>query len=283
LAFKCQGGALRRFTRISRAAALFAAAFGFHAVPANAQLAVEPLFVEVAPGQSAAIRARNTSDKPMTLELEIDARHVSRDGVQTRTSADDEFVALPPQAVVPAQGTQVFRVQALPTGEAQSKSYFITVHQLPVKMDELEGGGAQLQMVFAFDVAVHVVPSGAEAKPELLGAALSTTMVEEKKDANASANSAKSATPQVQVPAVQITLRNTGTKYLYLQNFEYVATGMDASGAKVDLARWQENEIVNAAGVTLVEPGAERVFKLPLRNAPALKSVQVEIRNRPKL
>jgi fimbrial chaperone protein len=274
---------LRRFTRIFGAAAATAAAFVFHASPASAQLAFEPLFVEVAPGQSAAIRARNTSDKPMTLELEIEARHVNRDGVQTRTAADDDFIAIPPQAVVPAQGTQVFRLQALPTGANESTSYFVTVHQLPVKMDELEGGGAQLQMVFAFDVAVHVVPNGVEAKPELVGTKLSTMMIDEKKANPNAPNGGKAETPKIQVPAVEITLRDAGTKYLYLQNLEYVATGIDASGAKIDLPRWQENEVVNAAGVTLVEPGAERVFKLPLRNAPALKSVQVEIRERPRL
>jgi fimbrial chaperone protein len=244
-------------------------------------LAVEPLFVEVAPGQSAAIRARNTSDKPMTLELEIEARHVSRDGVQTRTPADDDFIAIPPQAVVPAQGTQVFRLQAIPTGEAQTKSYFVTVHQLPVKMENIPGGGAQLQMVFAFDVAVHVVPNGVEAKPELVGARLSTMMVDERKDTNGGAANAEAL--KIQVPAVEITLRNAGAKYLYLQNFEYIATGIDGSGAEIELPRWQEKDVVDSAGVTLVEPGAERVFKLPLRNAPALKSVQVEIRARPKL
>jgi hypothetical protein len=77
----------------------------------------------------------------MTLELEIEARHVSRDGVQTRTPADDDFIAIPPQAIVPAQGTQVFRLQAIPTGDVESKSYFVTVHQLPVKMGELERRG----------------------------------------------------------------------------------------------------------------------------------------------
>jgi hypothetical protein len=111
-------------------------------------------------------------------------------------------------------------------------------------------------------------------------------MIDDKKTGEASAdaaNSGEAATPQIQVPAVQITLRNAGSKYLYLQNFDYVATGVSASGAKVDLPRWDQNQIVNAAGVTLVEPGAERVFKLPLWNVPALKSVHVEIRDRLKL
>jgi hypothetical protein len=93
---------------------------------------------------------------------------------------------------------------------------------------------------------------------------------------------AKPAAP-VEVPAVQITLRNAGTKYLYLQNLDFEATGTDQSGAKVKLPAWDQTAIIDAAGVTLVEPGAERTFKLPLRNGPDLKSVSVEIRRRPQL
>jgi fimbrial chaperone protein len=239
--------------------------------------------VEVAPGQSAAVRARNTSDKPMTLELEVESRHVNRDGTQSRSAAEDDFVLIPPQAVVPVRGSQVFRLQALPTGAVESKSYFVTVHQLPVKMDEIGGGGAQIQMVFAFDVAVHVVPKGAEAKPELVAATVSTTTISDKSKPATGSPAAAQVVASRQVPAVEITLRNAGTKYLYLQDLEYMATGVSQSGTKVDLPRWDQNAVIDAAGVTLVEPGAERVFKLPLEGVPALKSVQVEIRQRPKL
>lgn len=265
--------------------AVLASAMLIHPSAASAQLAVDPLFVEVAPGQSAAIRARNTSDKPMTLELNVEARHVSREGAQSRTGGEDDFVLIPPQAIVPAQGSQVFRLQALPTGQTESKSYFVTVHQLPVEMGEIEGGGAQIQMVFAFDVAVHVVPKGAEAKPEMVSAGLSTMMIADKaKSAPPAPNAAADPkAPTRQVPAVEIALRNAGTKYLYLQDLDYVATGIDQAGAKVDLPRWDQPAVIDAAGVTLVEPGAERVFKLPLEGVPALKSVQVEIRQRPKL
>jgi fimbrial chaperone protein len=274
---------LRQFTKIFSPLAVMAAALFLSPSAANAQLAVDPLFVEVAPGQSAAVRARNTSDKPMTLELEVQARNVDRNGVQTRIPAEDDFVLIPPQAVVPAQGSQVFRLQALPSGATESKSYFVTVHQLPVKLDEIEGGGAQIQMVFAFDVAVHVVPKGVEAKPELVGASVSTMMIAEKSKSAPDPSAKSRPLPSREVPAVQITLRNTGTKYLYLQDLDYVATGVDQSGAKVDLPRWDQTAVIDAAGVTLVEPGAERVFKLPLEGVPALKSVQVEIRQRPKL
>jgi fimbrial chaperone protein len=272
------------FSKLSAFSAAMAAGLLMSAAPGAAQLAVEPLFLEVAPGQSVAIRARNTSEKPMTLEIEIARRHVDKNGVQTRTAADDDFIAIPPQAVVPPLGSQVFRLQALPYQGAESRSYFVTVHQLPVKLGEIEGGGAQLQMVFAFDVAVHTIPPGVEAKPEIVSAAPSTTTV-----APPNAEKAPGATNQadakdrIEVPAVEVTLRNAGTKYLYLQNLEFIATGVDASGAKVDLPRWDQNEIIDAAGVTLVEPGAERTFKLPLRNGPALKSVSVEVRQRPQL
>jgi len=264
-----------------------------------AQLAVQPLFLDVAPGQSAAIRARNTSDKPMTLELLAARRHVDRSGNQTRTDADNDFILIPPQAVVPPQGSQVFRLQPLPNADKDSRSYFVTVKQLPVKLDDIPGGGAQLQIVFAFDVAVHVVPDGSEAHPELVSASPSTMMVDaeqpDKAPADAPASDAKSpaidaapapaakpAPKQVEVPAVDIVLKNSGTKYLYLQNLDFVAKGVDTSGKNVNIPEWDSKAIVNAAGVTLVEPGAEREFKLPLRNVPALRSVQIEIHQRPQ-
>jgi fimbrial chaperone protein len=272
------------FSRLPVFFAALAAGLLVHAAPGAAQLAVEPLFLEVAPGQSVAIRARNTSEKPMTLELEIARRHVDKDGVQTRTAADDDFIAIPPQAVVPPLGSQVFRLQSLPTGGPESRSYFVTVHQLPVKLGEIEGGGAQLQMVFAFDVAVHTVPPGAEAKPQIVSAALSqTTVAPPKAETEGGAPDQSETKDRIAVPAVEVTLRNAGTKYVYLQNLEFIATGVDAAGSKVDLPRWDQNEIIDAAGVTLVEPGAERIFKLPLRHAPALKSVSVEVRQRPQL
>ena len=218
----------------------------------------------------------------MTLEVEVEQRHVNRLGVQTRTPAEDAFVVLPPQAVVPAHGTQVFRLQSLPAGNNQSQSYFATVHQLPVKMDEIEGGGAQVQMVFAFDVAIHVVPKGVEAKPEIVAAVPSTMIVSDQtKPDSATPKAAQPA--QHQVPAVEVTLRNSGNKYLYLQDYEFVATGTDQSGARVDLPHWDQDAVVSAAGVTLVEPGAERVFKLPITGTAALKSVQVDVRERPRL
>jgi fimbrial chaperone protein len=270
------------FSRLPLGTAALAAALFVHSAPGVAQLAVEPLFLEVAPGQSAAIRARNTSDKPMTLELDIAQRHVDKAGVQTRTPADDAFILIPPQAVVPPLGSQVFRLQSLPTGGAESKSYFVTVRQLPVKLDE-SGGAAQLQMVFAFDVAVHIIPPGAQAKPEVVSATLSRTTVAPANGTAPSSNDQSKTPERVEVPAVEVTLRNAGTKYLYLQDLDFVATGTDSSGAKIDLPGWDQDAVIDAAGVTLVEPGAERTFKLPLREAPALRSVSVEVRQRPKL
>jgi hypothetical protein len=132
-------------------------------------------------------------------------------------------------------------------------------------------------------VAVHVVPKGAEAKPELVAATVSTTTISDKSKPATGSPAAAQVVASRQVPAVEITLRNAGTKYLYLQDLEYMATGVSQSGTKVDLPRWDQNAVIDAAGVTLVEPGAERVFKLPLEGVPALKSVQVEIRQRPKL
>lgn len=248
-----------------------------------AALAVEPLFIELAPGASAAVRVRNTSDAPTTVELSIEERAVDEQGTQTRTDAEDSFVLFPPQGVIAPQQVQVFRIQPLKIDPTKSHSYFLTVRQLPVKLDPIEGGGTQLQVVFAFDVAVHTVPRGARNDPVLVSAGLDTTQVEKVAAPDAPpppVGGPRPAPVMETVPAMAVTLRNDGNKYLYLQDLDYDATGIDQAGNKIDLPDWNENAIVDAAQVALVPPGATRSFKLPLRGAPALKGIELRLRPR---
>src|SRR5690606_11070198 len=131
--------------------------------PANAEsLAVEPLFIETQPGQSAAIRVRNSSSVRQTVEVSIAERVADEAGEVARVPADDDFILFPPQSVIEPNSVQVFRAQSINPTLDRSKSYYITVRQLPVDltMDPV-AGGAQLQVVFAFDVAMHTVPRGA--------------------------------------------------------------------------------------------------------------------------
>jgi fimbrial chaperone protein len=253
-------------------------------MPAMAgSLSVEPLFIELVPGASGAVRVRNTSDEPMTVELSVTERSVDAVGKQTRADADDAFILFPPQGIIAPQQVQVFRIQPLTPDPAKSRSYFLTVKQLPVKLDPIEGGGTRLQVVFAFDVAVHAVPRGAKSNMQFISSALDTMQVEKAPPADAPplAPDAKRPKPEMEtIPAIAVTLRNDGSKYLYLQDYEYMAAGVDEAGAKVEIPAWDPNAIIDAAKVSLVQPGAERTFKLPLRDLPKLKSVELRVRQR---
>jgi fimbrial chaperone protein len=268
-------------------AAILMAAFAISvAAPVAAgSLSVEPLFVEIKPGSSGAVRVRNSSDKPISVELTVTEREVSESGVQTRKDAEDAFVLFPPQGVIQPNGVQVFRIQPIAPDPAKSRSYFVSVRQIPVDLGLIEGGGAQIQVVFAFDVAAHTVPNGSKSDPQFVSAALATTEVEKQPATdNAPAPAAPAGTkpkPEMEtVPAVAITLRNDGNKYFYLHELDYQAVGTDEAGNKVEIPAWDENAIIDAARVSLVPPGAVRTFKVPLRNLPSLKAIDVRIRKR---
>lgn len=246
-------------------------------------ISVEPLFIEISPGQSAAIRVRNNSDRAQTVELNMSERAVSEGGEASRTDAEDEFVVLPPQAVIQPNSVQVFRIQPLAPDPRQSHSFYATARQVPVALTPQPGGGAFLQVVFAFDVAIHVVPRGAQGMPELVSAALTTTTVSivDANDPNRSPDpSVRAREPRREVPGAEIVLRNTGNKYLYLHQLGFEIIGVTAAGERINLPPLDENGILEAVQVTLVPPGATRRIVLPLRDAPPLARVEVQFRPR---
>lgn len=247
--------------------AVLAAIVGISAnQPASGQsIGVEPLFLEVAPNESSALRVRNSSDKPVTIEVLVEERAIDENGVQTRTDAEDDFILFPPQAVVPASSLQVFRLQPITPDLKQSKSYFVTVKQVPVKLPEIEGGGARLQLVFAFDAAVHVVPRGAKPEAVLVGAAPDRMTIQVATGTHRTADDG-SQVPEfrdVEVPAIAVTMRNDGNKYFYLQDLQLDGDVTGPAG-KTALPKWTQEEVIKAVKLTLVPPGATRKFKLPL-------------------
>ena len=245
-------------------------------------IGVEPLFLEVRPGQSAAIRARNSSDQVSTVELIVNERMVDENGVQTRVEADNDFILFPPQAALEPSSVQVFRLQSIIPNLTESKSYFVTVKQVPVQLEPTEGGGARLQVVFAFDSAVHVVPNGAKADPQILSVAMDTTIVEVETGEFTTTEDGgqRPVIKQEEVPAVAITLRNDGNKYFYLQNQDFEVTGSTADGSKVDFPSWTTQEVLNAVGVVLVKPGDTRNIKLPLPRGTTAQNLTASVKER---
>jgi fimbrial chaperone protein len=233
---------------------------------ASAQsIGVEPLFLEVAPNESSALRVRNSSPGPVTVEIEVEERMVDENGVQTRKPADDDFLLFPPQAVVQPSSLQVFRMQPIAADPTRSKSYFVTVRQVPVKLPN-EESGVRLRVVFAFDSAVHVVPRNTRSEAVLVSAAPSRMEIEvPTEEFKTESNGAQTRiVKKVEVPAVEFVVRNDGSRYYYLQNLQFDGTFTDATKGQIKLPDWSQNDILKAIRVSLVTPGATRKFKLPL-------------------
>jgi fimbrial chaperone protein len=271
----------RSFWHAAAAVALLAAIAGAPS-RANAQssVGVEPLLLEVQPGASAAMRMRNNGQSPSTVEVRVFERMIDENGLQTRREADDDFIIFPPQAVVPAQSLQVFRVQPINPAEAKSRSYFVSIRQVPVVLPNTgTEGAAQVQLLFAFDSAVHIVPKGATAKPVLVSTSPGkvTLQIATGERRKLEGGGDEPVIAPKEFPAVTMTVRNDGNKFFYLQNMQFKGSWTDTAGVKHDLPAYSVDQIINAAGVTLVPPGSTRRFSLPLPEGAQMASAQIEM------
>lgn len=238
------------FGVIVAVAALFAASAAF-------AFSVQPLLVELEPGRSGAIRVENNRSEPLTVEVTMWRRSVDERGVQTRIPADDDFVVLPPQLVIPPGRVQVVRLQWVGSDTSgNSVSYYANLREVPVALAPNQG--AQLQVAFAFDVAVQVGPRNERADLHLTAAAVSRN--------------------SEGAPVAQLTIENRGRRYAYLQDANYELEVLDASGAVIGRPSFNEDQITEALGVTLLEPGKRRIAELPLTDLPNAASVRGRVR-----
>jgi fimbrial chaperone protein len=242
-------------------------------------LGVEPLLLEISPSQSAAIRVRNSADKDMPVEVFVYRRDVNEDGIQVRIPADDDFIIFPPQSAIKAGGRQVFRIRPVTAQPRQSSSYYVSFNQVPEEIENFEGSGATVQVVFSFDAAVHVVPRKAEGNAEIKTADLSTIDIK-RETGEITPQPDGSQVPVVEtvtVPSVEIDFLNSGNKFLYLHQQRFKAILTDENGKTRDHI-WTADEISKAAKVTLVEPAEARKLHLPLPDDVKAKTVEVTVR-----
>lgn len=128
---------------------------------------VAPMIYDLKPsgtGAATMLRIRNDGDKPLTIELEAQTRQFDENGVEKRENADDAFVIFPLQAVIPPGKVQAVRVQYIgPSDIPASRTYLVTVKQVPVTLPTEQQSG--IQMVFNFATMANIVPDG--AKPDV--------------------------------------------------------------------------------------------------------------------
>ncbi|BDM65245.1 hypothetical protein NFHSH190041_26970 [Shewanella sp. NFH-SH190041] len=109
-------------------------------------------------------RLENTGRSDVTVEVSAFRRFLDVKGKEHLQPADDDFLILPPQAVVAPGQFQVFRVKYMGQEDtSKSISYRVDFRQLPV-VSELEDTG--VKMLFNFSTLVFINPHDGKVEPK---------------------------------------------------------------------------------------------------------------------
>lgn len=236
-----------RIKSFVRAFALYAAApfaMAIAATPAVA-MTVQPVIIDLsAAGRqvSQVVTVQNTFQTPLPVELRAQSADFDENGLKGTNKDTDDLLIFPPQALIQPGRTQSFRVQYVGDPElAQSKHYYVTVAQLPVKLPE---GQSAVQILYNFQVIVSVGVPG--AKPAV-------TVV-----------SAETSTEGDGQPRLVLHLENTSNTYGYLSRGSLRITQKDAGGKEIYRKVLTAAEIQQQIGFGLVGAGQKRRILTPL-------------------
>lgn len=177
---------------------------------------------------------KNPRQVDLPVVFEIFERKINEDGSEETTEADGDFVIFPPQAVVPAGKTQAVRVQWVGEALSQSRSFTLYAAELPLNLsgDTVSG----VQTILRMGASIHVTNRGFISKPEL-------TRYRPEHD------------------GVVVSISNFGNEFIYIDMLR-LKFGREEIG---------DFDLANAAGRTLITPGATRTFKVDgVQGAPKL-------------
>lgn len=221
--------------RVTRALAALPAALFFHAA-AFAGIGVSPVMLELAPGQKAvSVTVRNTGDAPVTVQAEV--QRWTRAGAGDLYAADPAALVTPPLFKLPPGAEQVVRL-GFPAGlppqalERADRLWFreVTPPTIPAAAD----APGQVQWRLNIGVPVFVQPTAV------------------KRDVHFTA---RAAVAPGMPPAVDVTVRNTGTVRARLSRVSLRGAG----GARLG----------ELAGLNYVFPGEARTLRVPVGALPA--------------
>ncbi|TGX46553.1 molecular chaperone [Sphingomonas naasensis] len=209
-------------------------------------MTVQPVVIDLTTsgrGMSQVITVENTFDKPLPVELRIEALDLTADGVKPTGRDTGELAVFPPQALIQPGQRQNFRVQYVgDPALARSKHFFITVAQLPVQTTDTQ---SNIQLLYNFQVLVSVSPDG--AKP-----ALTIASAEIGKDAEGG-------------PAPVITVSNASAAHGYLSRGRVKVTQFAPDGRQVFSKQFTGPELQQTIGYGLIGGGQTRRMTLPVR------------------
>jgi len=234
---------MRLWRKIAVATALATAAI----VPISPAMTmtVQPVVIDLASygsGMSRVVTVENTFATKLPVELRVEElKFENGQLVNTKTDPGDLLV-FPPQALIEPGQTQSFRIQYVGDPElAQSKHYYVTVAQLPVKLAE---GQSAIQILYNFQVLVSVAPSQVRPALEVVSAKVETN---------------SEGKP---VPAVTVT--NTSNSHGYLSRGRLKITQSDVDGKQVFSRSISGPEMLQIVGFGLVGANTTRTIQIPV-------------------
>jgi fimbrial chaperone protein len=219
-------------------------------------MAVEPMVLDMStlgPSSRETIRVANNGAQPLPVEITVSRLELGLNGEQETAPAGDEFLIYPAQAMIPAGGSQVFRVQWVGDPQiSKSQVYWFGVSQLPVKLPKGESG---IQIVMSFGVTVNVAPPNGKSDILVMNAA----PIKDKTGKR----------------LASLTVKNPGNKHAYLKQSSIHLSGGSWSA---DVA---PEEIAQKVGLGIVQPGKERRFILPVEVPAAVSAIHATVKLKP--
>lgn len=182
------------------------------------------------------IVVRNTHRTAMPVEISVEKFVLNENGRRRAVKSGDDFLVFPMQAIIPAGGTQVFRLQWV--GEPlldQSQSYLVNVSQIPVRMPKGRNG---VQVAVSFGALVNVAPPRGQPKLDLVA----TSVV----------------TDQSGRRFPMVTVQNPTAVHAL---FTHSTLQLGGPGWSRTL---KSGELQQKLGIGLVQPGKRRKFVLPI-------------------
>ncbi|MEQ1697539.1 MAG: fimbria/pilus periplasmic chaperone [Hyphomicrobiaceae bacterium] len=220
-------------------------------------LTVSPVQVEMtsAGGKArATVTVVNNSTAPMPIEAVVQRMMLDESGKAQTSNAGDEFLVMPPQAMIAPGATQNFRIQWL--GEPMlgaSQSFYIFFNQVPVKQP---AGKTAVQVVMSMGVMVNVAPPQGQAGLKVVTTGVAT-------DAKGKRH-----------PTITV------------QNPTNVHALLPDATIKLSSGGWSQTVpaglLSETIGSGLVQPGKQRRFILPVDLPANISSVQASVAMTPR-
>jgi fimbrial chaperone protein len=100
----------------------------------------------------------------LTLEISVSKRIVDATGKETNVDADNDLIVLPPQVVIPARGSQKFRLQYSGAALASGSAYTMMIKQVPVDLPDMKKSGIRFLVNFGVGIYVNQADAAADIR-----------------------------------------------------------------------------------------------------------------------